>query len=41
MTLKSLTKRMTEWLRQKLNAKITIHIHEGGIRKVRIEHDVN
>jgi len=29
-----------QWAMEKLTGVVTIHFHEGGIRKVRLEHDV-
>jgi hypothetical protein len=31
---------LKEWIRTKFTGVLTIHLHEGGIRKVRAEQDV-
>jgi hypothetical protein len=40
MTLQRLVENITDWLKNKTTGVITIILHEGGIRKVRIEQDV-
>jgi len=40
MTLRELISRIKEYAREKFSGIIHIHFHDGGIRKVRVEHDV-
>jgi len=40
MTIEQLIKKLYEWLKEKTTGIVTIHLHDGGIRKVRIEKDV-
>lgn len=40
MTPDNLITRIKQWAKQKFSGIVHIHFHEGGIRKVRIEHDI-
>lgn len=40
MTIHSLITRLKAWAESKFSGIVHIHFHEGGIRKVRIEHDL-
>jgi len=40
MKIEDLTNYLKRWIKDRITAIVTIHIHEGGIRKVRIEQDV-
>ena len=40
MTSQALFAKFKEWIQAKFTGVVTIYFHEGGIRKVRIEHDV-
>jgi hypothetical protein len=40
MTAQRLFEQFKEWIKTKFTGIVTIHFHEGGIRKVRIEHDL-
>lgn len=32
--------RIRTWIKEKFTGIVHIHFHQGGIRKVRVEHDV-
>ena len=40
MTLRELYEKLKRWYDEKVTGTITIHLHEGGIRRVRLEQDV-
>lgn len=40
MTLERFLEKLKEWIRTKFTGILTIHFHQGGIRKIRIEQDV-
>jgi hypothetical protein len=33
-------KKFYEWIKNKVTGKVTVFLHEGGIRNVRIEQDI-
>lgn len=40
MQIDALVNQIKQWVRRKFTGIVHIHFHEGGIRKVRIEHDM-
>jgi hypothetical protein len=40
MTLKELFDHYKRWMKTKVTGVVKVYLHEGGIRKVRIEKDV-
>jgi hypothetical protein len=40
MRLADIIEHIKRWASTKFTGVVTIHFHEGGIRKVRLEHDI-
>jgi len=41
MKLEKLIDVITEWVKKEHSGKISVHFHEGGIRKVKVEYEIN
>lgn len=40
MTIDRFIEKLKEWIKEKVTGRITVNLHEGGIRNVRLEKDI-